>query len=150
MEWDKEKSARAGANVKSHSRKEGECWLWTGALTPYGYGMLSVEGVVFSAHRVSYAAFVGGIPADTMVCHSCDVRHCVNPRHLYLGTQAENMRDMAVRGRSGQLKLTDNQVRHMRQLRHAGMTQRSLGEMFGISRQHAGALVNGLARRYVE
>lgn len=66
-----------------------------------------------TAHRASYAAFVGDVPANTYVCHKCDTALCVNPDHLYIGGPHENMRDMAIRGRSRQ-KLTFDQVREIR------------------------------------
>jgi hypothetical protein len=76
------------------------CWLWTGAITSWGYGWFQrTAGVPHYAHRVAWE-FTHGAAPNGLVLHKCDVRHCVNPDHLYVGTQADNMRDMASRGRS--------------------------------------------------
>lgn len=83
--------------------KSGDCWLWTAALSPEGYGTLSVggrgEGMV-SAHRVSWQLAFGPIPVDKEVCHHCDVRPCVRPDHLFLGTRKDNMIDCSNKGRT--------------------------------------------------
>lgn len=77
------------------------CWLWTGKKSTYGgYGILRSEGRQVRAHRVAYELFVGPIPDHLEVRHTCDVRLCVNPQHLLLGTHRENMEDMVLRHRA--------------------------------------------------
>lgn len=77
------------------------CWLWRGFGSGKGqkYGGFWVAGRTERAHRVAYRMLVGEIPADRMCLHRCDVKRCVNPDHLYLGTHADNMRDVRGRGR---------------------------------------------------
>ena len=76
------------------------CWLWCGpSAGGKGYGMFSANGRSVRAHRFSYDVFVGPIPPGMLVCHRCDVRPCVNPEHLFLGSAIDNNADMTRKGR---------------------------------------------------
>lgn len=76
------------------------CWIWSGALNTRGYGHCHPDGKQAMAHRLSYEIFVGALKEDELVLHRCDIRCCVNPHHLYAGSQVDNMRDMHTRGRA--------------------------------------------------
>ena len=76
------------------------CWYWIGSIGNSGYGKTRFDhSNDFSAHRISYLAFRGVIPEGMCVLHRCDVRLCVNPSHLFLGTKKDNSRDMVAKGR---------------------------------------------------
>ena len=77
------------------------CWIWTGALGSDGYGRASHNGATVLAHRLSYIKYKGFIdPPSMLVLHTCDKPACVNPEHLFLGTQQDNVNDMVSKGRA--------------------------------------------------
>ncbi len=78
---------------------ESPCVLWTGFITPNGYGKTRFRGRTIYTHRRAWEIHNGSIPASMFVLHHCDVRHCMNPLHLFLGTQQDNMDDMRRKGR---------------------------------------------------
>ncbi len=75
------------------------CWLWNGQTTKQGYGQIKAFTKIVSVHRLSYELYYGPVPEGKEVCHSCDVRNCINPNHLSAGTHQSNMDDMKKRGK---------------------------------------------------
>ncbi len=75
------------------------CWLWAGTTRKGGYGKVKVRQATMLAHRRSYELHHGSIPKGAIICHRCDTPACVNPAHLYAGTDADNSRDKMSRGR---------------------------------------------------
>jgi hypothetical protein len=85
------------------------CWLWTASLSPGGYGQFGSQGENLKAHRVSFELHhKRPVSEGLYVCHTCDVRHCVNPDHLWEGTFDDNMRDMREKGRGARPKGSSN------------------------------------------
>lgn len=111
------------------------CWVWTGGVHGSGYGHFKHAGQCFKAHRVSYALTFGGIEWTTgrrgsrglLVLHKCDNRSCVNPAHLFLGSQKDNMRDCAWKERighgerHGHVKLTAEDVTEIKAMAAQGL-----------------------------
>jgi len=119
---------------------ESGCWLWRGLVRPDGYGAARSSGKEHGAHRVAWMLFRGAIGPGMVVCHKCDVRACVNPEHLFLGTAAENARDMTAKGRSprgerhGSARLTAEQVHRIKaMLATDRMYMSEIAREFGVS-----------------
>lgn len=83
----------------SKVNKMDDCWLWTGAKNNYGYGMFAIQHKKTLCHRHSWVLANGPIPAGLLVLHKCDTPLCLRPDHLFLGTDGDNARDMASKGR---------------------------------------------------
>lgn len=97
-------------NLRSHGWvvTESDCWEYSGGKDAAGYGAVYAMSETLRAHRVSYEHFNGSIPEGLMICHSCDNPPCVNPKHLWPGTNRDNMIDMASKGRGGKARGTQN------------------------------------------
>jgi len=110
-----------------------ECWEWTANKNPKGYGRFEIRGRKYQVHRISWQLTYGPIPKGLFVCHHCDNRGCVNPAHLFLGTNTDNMQDSARKGRQAQ-KLTGGEVLKIRELLANGeQSQRSIAKDFGVT-----------------
>jgi DNA-binding XRE family transcriptional regulator len=117
------------------------CWPWIGkSKGSGGYGRTSILHVAYPSHRVAYELTNGPIPDGLIVRHTCDNPPCVNPAHLILGSHKDNARDAIERGRRPRgsqascVKLTEGQVREIRELRSQGLSQYELARRFGVHR----------------
>jgi hypothetical protein len=129
------------------------CWLWTAGMSKSGYGTFAIKITKERAHRAAWSLFKGVIPAGVYVLHKCDTPLCVNPEHLFLGTAADNNRDMMSKGRHraerGEAhhshKLTVPQVKIIRRLiSFKTLTHREIASVFSISRQQVTGINTGL------
>ncbi len=136
--------------------KSDGCWLWRGKVNGDGYGMVSLRSKLLGAHRAVWMLEVGPIPDGLCVLHRCDVRNCVRPDHLFLGTKLDNHRDMVAKGRAryvrsgvaevaatvpgafrgsknARSKLTEETVKVVRRLWEDGLSHDDLAYLFGVS-----------------
>jgi hypothetical protein len=130
------------------------CWYWTAHLNASGYGVIGNEfGRSELAHRVAWRLQVGPIPAEALVCHHCDVTFCVNPRHLFIGTDALNTLDRVLKGRPahgpGPLP-TAVLVGAVERYQSGGISQQALADELGVSQSFLSEVIRGTAREDVQ
>ena len=130
------------------------CWLWFGASSSWGYGNVRLRGRYLRAHRVSWERANGPVPVGLVVMHKCDVRCCVNPDHLRLGTKRDNSVDMARKGRQrngrgSQARLSAEDVREIRRRRAEGEPRADVARRFAVSGGVVTQICRGRAWRHV-
>ena len=142
--WDK-------VNKKGHN----DCWEWTGYIMN-GYGRFVDSDVKkeIGAHRYSYKLHFTD-PLDKNVCHKCDNTKCVNPSHLFLGTQQDNIKDMMLKNRqnkgevNGNRILTNAQVLDIRKLRSEGLSVKQLSSQFSTSSDNIYCIINRTTWKHI-
>lgn len=119
------------------------CHLWLGCVDRGGYGFFRHQKKNLKAHRVAYKLHYGFLPQDTLVCHTCDNPSCVNPEHLFVGSNQDNQRDAVSKGRhrSGSV-VTQEIADEIRQLKSFGSSQASLAKKFNLSDAAVSRIVN--------
>lgn len=138
---------------KVDKKSPDECWEWTASTNEKGYGIIGRgrrgEGTV-KAHRLSYELANGKIDDNMVICHSCDNPKCVNPNHLFLGTNGDNVADMVNKNRNvngeqvGTSKLSEYQVIEIKNIYSTGKySYRQIAEMYNVSRSLIGYIVRG-------
>ena len=155
-------------NIPSY-RGLGNCWIWTGAKLKSGYGQLKISKKRTIAHRVSWELVNGPIPEGLICCHKCDNPSCVNPNHLFIGTNKDNCDDRIKKGRSNtalgdkcgsrtkielrprgethsRAKLSNKEVALIRKMKKQGHGQKFLSERFKVSTVHIWKICNNLSR----
>lgn len=130
--------------------RDDDCWLWGRKPNSSGYGYIRVLGKKTLAHRLSYELHIGQIPDGMVVCHRCDTPLCVNPKHLFVGTHADNAADKVSKGRqtigakNGRAKLSADMVCAIRTLvTRFGIKHSAISSSLGVSRSTVSMAVNG-------
>lgn len=129
--------------------KSGDCWEWTASLYKDGYGAFGLGKRMVRAHRFAFEMCKGD-PGQMLVCHSCDNRKCVNPDHLFLGTNAINLADMVEKGRSTlgernfQAVSSEEIVLRIRtEYSNSGITLKEISEKYRIPKSTVHAITSG-------
>lgn len=127
------------------------CWLWAGAKHRQGYGTATFQHRVYLAHRLAWEYTHWPLLPGQCVCHTCDVPACVNPAHLFVGTQQDNIADMCAKGRTrvrpcpgernGMSKLTAEDVKIARMAYEIGFSQRRIAHALGVDQSNISQIV---------
>ena len=137
------------------------CWNWQGTVNLQGYATMGINRKTRLVHRVLYQLLGNTIPSKMLLCHHCDNPKCVNPNHLFVGTQSDNMKDSFNKGRikppiislygekNGMCKLTQDQVLEIRSLSSRGLSYSVIASKFHISPSHAGHIITGSRWQYL-
>lgn len=164
--------ARVGNQYRQDSEEEvvlrfwsyvdmsGNCWLWTKAIKPNGYGSFSPHNKSKSAHRAAWEFIFGPIPKGLCVCHVCNNKQCVRPSHLYIDTATKNsadaLRDGLYEGNNqgskhGMAKLTEAKVREIRDIYKKGeLSHVKIAKMYGVSHRTIGKAIDGSQWKHVK
>lgn len=157
----------------SITANDDRCWLWNGSVNSKTkqYGRVTIEGVIINTHRLAYFIHYKIDPKDKLVCHSCDNPKCVNPKHLWLGTEEDNRKDMYLKRRNARgdsstyrkypekrkhgeknccAKLTEENVLEIKTLYASGdYYQMDLARKFGVSQTAIWYILNGRNWKYL-
>ena len=134
---------------RPHYAGIGPCWEWTAACYTTGYGAFGLCGKMWKAHRFAWMMENGDIPVGLCILHKCDNPKCVNPAHLFFGSQADNMADKTQKGRGaigsdhGKAKLAESDALEIRKVYvESGRSQMSLAQEHGVSQQQISRIIN--------
>lgn len=140
------------------SKDENGCWIWQGAINTQGYGHMSYKGRLGLASRWSYEVFVQEIPPKMNVLHKCDVPKCINPNHLFLGSQLDNVRDAIAKGRMVYRKgeghpnsmINDDIAKNIINKLASGLDATSIAKHLDISRHIVYSIKYGKAWQHIQ
>ena len=124
------------------------CWNCISHKSEDGYPQMGRNGKTFTVSRFMWIKHKGQIKNGLFVLHKCDNPLCINPDHLYLGTQADNQRDRSARGRSGNLKLSDSDIHRIRSL-EGKVSVKYLAFYYGVTPGHICNIFSRRARKYI-
>jgi len=161
MPWNKTIDLLAYLEKWSIPEPNSGCWLWIGSINRLGYGQTAYFSGITKAHRLSWSVHRGPIPDRMMVLHKCDNRQCINPDHLFLGTQTDNMRDMTAKGRGKVIpqpgasnpmaRLSEaSAASALARYRAGGISQHALARDYGVAVMTINRLVRGQTWKHLQ
>lgn len=137
-----------------------KCWEWTASKYYNGYGQFFDGKNKICAHRFAYKDRVGTIPEGLVICHKCDNRGCVNPEHLFVGTQGDNIADMYAKNRNnngdtkgslnGRAVVSEKQVLEMREAYRKGISMAEIARSFGTSETQTARIVKKQSWKHIQ
>lgn len=142
---------------KVNKKSNNECWEWI-AHTQLGYGRFRQNNTMVQAHRFSWKFYYGPIPGELHVLHKCNNRKCVNPKHLFLGTDKDNALDKVSKNRqqklvgvtNGRAKLTEKDILNIRKLYTQGIkNQQELENMYNVINAHISRIIRRVVWKHL-
>lgn len=145
--------------LRARTKPSGDCLLWTGTLDHYGYGVLNIKRKLYKVHRLVYILEHPEFDQSLFVCHTCDIRNCVEIQHLFTGTNKDNMDDKIKKGRTwyptsreqlGMSKFSDNDVEDIKGFIALGWPQVKIAEWYGVESSTISRILSGGRRKVKE
>jgi len=147
--------------IQNYTKDKAGCWIWNGATTNFGHGRIKINNKTLSVHRISYEIHRGKIPNGLFVCHHCDNPTCINPKHLFLGTRSDNMKDAYNKGRikipchhgeyAYQHILTEKDVKKILKIKkEKKISEQELGKKFGVARNTINNIINNRNWKHIK
>lgn len=131
MQLDKDQQFQFNSRI--YKPIDSDCWIYT-VTNHHGYGHMTIDKVTYAAHRLAYEMSYGPFDTELFVLHTCDNKACVNPKHLFLGTHIDNMKDMIAKGRHPGYHLTTPEEREkIKELAQTGKRSVEIANIFDIS-----------------
>lgn len=135
----------------------GDCWNWIGSRDSWNYARIIVNGKNCTAHRISYRLFNGSLTQNQLVRHKCDIPHCINPKHLVVGSHADNVCDAYERHRyptrkgigNGNSKLSEAMIFQIKRLVELGFTYPYVANEYGVTSGTIGHIIRGLTWKHL-
>lgn len=129
---------------------KGGCAEWRGAKGRKGYGVLNLDGISVKAHRVAYIVAKGSIPEGAHVLHKCDNPSCVNPSHLMLGSNTDNIADKVAKDRASKRLTKESAMEIKGMIREGVMSQTAIARLYDVAQSTVSRIGAGLRRPYLE
>lgn len=143
--------------LDSIDKKDGNCWIWKKGKDKNGYGLMSVKDIPRRASRISYDTFIGYVPDDKFVCHSCDNPSCINPLHLFLGSPKDNTQNMFKKSRDRHIGeknrnsvLNEKLIKEIFSLYRKGLSKTEISRIFNTSDTHICSIISRKIWKHVE
>lgn len=133
-----------------------DCWLYNGSTGKDGYARFRYDGKYKVVHRFIYETFYGPLKKEQLCCHKCDVRNCINPAHIFIGSSKDNLQDMVKKGRSltgeknHKCRIKEDDINKIIEMRKNKETLESIGKKFEVTKHAIYSILNGRTWKHLK